>query len=77
MPDAGRRDERLPEGGGSDKLPEENDGEKLPEGGNTKLSEDTPTGKLVTPLKKRYFPSLLVCLDNPFVLQIPKLQGIL
>ena len=77
LPDTERSEERLPEGDGSGKLSEEKGGGKLPEEGNTKLSEDTPTGKLVTPLKKRYFPSLLVCLDNPFVLQIPKLQGIL
>ena len=45
LPDAKRSEEGLPRGSGSDKLPEEKDGEKLPEGGNTKLPEDTPTGK--------------------------------
>ena len=49
LPDADRSNEGLPEGRGSDKLPEEEGGEKLPEGGNVKLSEDTPTGKLIKP----------------------------
>ena len=49
LPDTERSDERLPEGGGSDKLPEEKGGEKLPEGGNAKLPEEPPTGKLVKP----------------------------
>ena len=40
LPDTERSDEKLPEGGGSDKLPKE-DGEKLP--------EETPAGKLVPP----------------------------
>ena len=47
LPDTERSDEKLPDDGGSDKLPEEEDGEKLPEGGNNKLPEETPTGKLV------------------------------
>ena len=49
LPDAGRSDEKLPEDDGSDKLPEEEGGEKLPEGGNEKLPEDAPTGKLTMP----------------------------
>ena len=49
LPDAERSDEKLPEDGGSHKLPEEDDGEKLPEGGDKKLPEETPTGKLVPP----------------------------
>ena len=49
LPDTERSDERLPEDGGSDKLPEEEDGEKLPEGGDKKLSEEAPAGKLVPP----------------------------
>ena len=49
LPDTERSDEGLPEDGGSDKLPEEEDGEKLPEGGDEKLPEDTPTGKLIMP----------------------------
>ena len=49
LPDTERSDERLPEGGGSDKLPEKDDGEKLPEGGDKKLPEETPAGKLVMP----------------------------
>ena len=48
LPDIERSDEKLPEDSGSGKLPEEeDDGEKLPEGGNDKLSEETPAGKLV------------------------------
>jgi len=47
LPDIERSDEKLPEDGGSDKLLEEDDGEKLPEGGNDKLPEETPIGKLV------------------------------
>ena len=39
----------LPEDDGSDKLPEEEGGEKLPEGGDEKLPEDAPTGKLTMP----------------------------
>ena len=50
LPDADRSDGGLSEGRGSNKFPEENDGEKLPEGGNVKLPENTPTGKLVKPL---------------------------
>jgi hypothetical protein len=49
LPDIERSDEGLPESGGSDKLPEEKDGEKLPEGGDKKLPEETPEGKLVMP----------------------------
>ena len=49
LPDIERSDERLPEDGGGGKLPEEEDGEKLPEGGDEKLPEDTPTGKLIMP----------------------------
>ena len=56
LPDTERSDEKLPEDCGSDKLPEEEDGEKLPEGGNDKLPEETPVGKLVPPyIKKVYF----------------------
>ena len=49
LPDTERSGENLPEDGGSDKLPEEEDGEKLPEGGDKKLSEEAPVGKLVPP----------------------------
>ena len=49
LPDAKRSDERLPQGSGSHKLPEEEGGEKLPDGGDEKLPEETPTGKLVMP----------------------------
>ena len=49
LPDVERSDERLPEDDGSDKLPEEEGGEKLPEGGDEKLPEDAPTGKLTMP----------------------------
>ena len=49
LPDTERSDERLPEDGGSDKLPEEKDGEKLPKGGDKKLSEEAPAGKLLSP----------------------------
>jgi hypothetical protein len=48
LPDTERSDERLPEDGGIDKLLEE-DGEKLPKGGDKKLSDETPVGKLVSP----------------------------
>ena len=48
LPDTERSEEKLPEDGGSDKLPEEEDGEKLPEGGDKKLSEEAPAGKLVS-----------------------------
>ena len=58
--DAERRDEKLPEDGGSDKLPEEEDGEKLPEGGNDKLPEETPAGKLVPHCIKTIFSLLLI-----------------
>ena len=56
--DAERSDEKLPEDGGSDKLPEEEDGEKLPEGGDAKLPEEIPTGKLIKPCTDRV---LLFC----------------
>ena len=47
LPDTERSDEKLPEDDGSGKLPEEEDDvEKLPEGGNDKLLEETPAGKL-------------------------------
>jgi len=46
LPDTEKSDDRFPEDGGSDKLPEKDDGEKLPEGGNKKLPEETPAGKL-------------------------------
>ena len=49
LPDTERSDEKLPEDGGSDKLPKEDDGEKLPEGGDKKLPEEAPAGKLVPP----------------------------
>ena len=47
LPDTERSEEKLPEDGGSDKLLKEEDGEKLPEGGDGKLPEEAPTGKLV------------------------------
>ena len=53
LPDAERSDGRLPEGDGSDKLPEEEGGEKLPEGGDVKLPEDTPTGRLIKPCTEK------------------------
>jgi len=60
LPDTDRGDERLPEDGGRDMLPEEDDGEKLPEGGDKKLPEGTPAGKLVKPLYlEKYFCLLL------------------
>jgi len=49
LPDAERSDERLLEDDGSDKLLEEEGGEKLHEGGDEKLPEDAPTGKLTMP----------------------------
>ena len=57
LPDTGRSDEKLLEDGGRGKPPEEeDDGGKLPEGGNDKLPEETPAGKLVPPcVKKLYF----------------------
>ena len=48
LPDTERSDERLPEDGGSHKLPEEDNSEKHPEGGDKKLSEEAPAGKLVS-----------------------------
>ena len=60
LPDTERSDEKLPEDGGSDKLPEKDDGKKLPEGGDKKLPEGTPAGKLVKPLYlEKYFSLLL------------------
>ena len=47
LPETEKSDERLPEDDGSDKLPEEKGGEKLPEGGDEKLPEEAPAGKLV------------------------------
>ena len=61
LPDAERSEEGLPEGRGSDKLPEEEKGEKLPEGGDAKLPEETPTGKLIKPCtEKSTFAFLLI-----------------
>ena len=60
LPDAKRSDEKLLEGDGRGKLPEEEGGEKLPEGGNVKLSEDTPTGKLIKPCTKKVLFLLLI-----------------
>ena len=60
LPDAERRDERLPEGDGSDKLPEEEGGEKLPEGGDAKLPKGTPTGKLIKPCIEKVLFFLLI-----------------
>ena len=59
--DAERSDEKLPEDDGSGKLSEEeeDDGEKLPEGGNDKLPEETPAGKLVPHCIKNYLFSAL------------------
>ena len=48
LPDTRGNDEKLLEGSGSDKLPEEAVGEKFPEGGDKKLSEEAPAGKLVS-----------------------------
>ena len=55
LPNTERSDEKLPEDDGSGKLSEEeeDDGEKLPEGGNDKLPEETPAGKLVPPCSKK------------------------
>ena len=58
LPDAERSEEGLPRGSGSEKLPEEKDGEKLPEGGDAKLPEEIPTGKLIKPCTDRV---LLFC----------------
>ena len=44
LPDTERSDEKLPEGGGSDKLPEED---------GVKLLEETPAGKLVPPCTEK------------------------
>ena len=60
LPDAGRSDERLPEGGGSDKLPEEGDDEKLlKEGDGEKRPVEPPTGKLMMPCTDRVLPFFL------------------
>ena len=54
LPDAGRSDEQLPSGDGSDKLSEEGGGEKLPEEEDSeKLPEETPTGKLIMPCTEK------------------------
>ena len=58
LPDAERSEEGLPRGSGSEKLPEEKDGEKFPEGGDAKLPEEIPTGKLIKPCTDRV---LLFC----------------
>jgi len=58
LPDAERSEEGLSRGSGSEKLPEEKDGEKLPEGGDVKLPEEIPTGKLIKPCTDRV---LLFC----------------
>ena len=55
LPDAERSEEGIPRDSGSDKLPKEKDGEKLPEGGDAKLPEETPTGKLKALYSKKYF----------------------
>ena len=57
LPNLERGNEDISEDDGSGKLPNEgDDGEKLPEGGNDKLPEETPAGKLVPPcIKKVYF----------------------
>ena len=60
LPDAERSGEGLPEGDGSGKLPEEEGGEKLPKGGDTKLPEETITGKLIKPCTKKSTFSLLL-----------------
>ena len=60
LPDTERSEEKLPKDDGSCKLPEEeDDGEKLPEGGNDKLPEETPAGKLVPHCNKNYLFSAL------------------
>jgi len=66
LPDPERSDERLPEGGGSDKLldeggneklPEKGGGEKLPEeGGGKKLPEKTLTSNLIVPCTNKVLP---------------------
>ena len=54
LPDAERSDEKLPEDDGSSKLPEEeDDGEKLIKGGDGKLPEETPAGKLIPPCTEK------------------------
>ena len=60
LPVAERSDEKLPEDDGSDKLAEEEGGEKLPEGGDPKLPEETPTGKLTKPCTEKSTFSLLL-----------------
>ena len=37
-------------------LPEEEKGKKLPEGDDSKLPEDTPTGKLIVPCTDKVLP---------------------
>ena len=60
LPNLERGNEDISEDDGSGKLPEEeDDGEKLPEGGNDKLPEETPAGKLVPYCKKNYLFSAL------------------
>ena len=68
LPDAERSDERLPEGNGSDKLPEEEGGEKLPKGGDEKLPEETPTGKLGMPCTEKVLFFALSLVNSPFFL---------
>ena len=70
LPDAGRSDEQLPSGDGSDKLSEEGGGEKLPEEEDgEKLPEETPIGKLIMPCTlMMYFYCLLVWLRDTFFL---------
>ena len=51
LPYAERRDERLPEGDGSDKLPKE--------GGVENLPEETPTGKVIMPCTDKVLPFYL------------------
>jgi hypothetical protein len=60
LPNDERSEEGLLRGSGSEKLLEEKDGEKLPVGGNTKLPEETPTGKLIKPCTKKSIFSLLL-----------------
>jgi len=56
LPDTERSEEKLPEDDGGDKPPEkEDDGEKFFEGGNDKLPEETPAGKLVPPYSKKNY----------------------
>ena len=60
LPNLERGNEDISEDDGSGKLPEEeDDGEKLPEGGNDKLLEEIPTGKLVPHCIENYLFSAL------------------